>query len=136
LERSGKKIINQLNHTKMKKLLLITVLLVVATTKSVAQVKNAIEIKNLEQEFSKKERNEFKIVAHEEVDVNLKFQLKKEEAFNVLILDRQNRIVFSREYYTEGENKIAFTMDQDEQYTVKLSNPKQLTNVIVTTVEN
>jgi hypothetical protein len=120
----------------MKKLLLITVLLVVATTKSVAQIKNAIEIKNLEQEFSKKERNEFKIVAHEEVEVNLKFELKKEDAFNVLILDRQNRIVFSREYYTEGENKIAFTMDQDEQYTVKLSNPKQLTNVIVTTVEN
>lgn len=120
----------------MQKLLLITVLLVVAATKSLAQVKNAIEIKNLGTEFSTKENNEFKIVAHEEVDVNLKFNLKKEDSFNVLILDEHKNIVFLQEYIKEGENKIAFTMDEEEQYTVKLSNPKLLTNVIVTTAEN
>ncbi|MCF6132934.1 hypothetical protein [Flavobacterium wongokense] len=119
----------------MQKLLLITVLLVLSVTKSLAQVKNAIEIQNLETEFSKKENNEFKIVAHEDVDVNLKFKLKKEDAFDVLILDADKNIVFSKGYCKEGENKIAFTMDQDEQYTVKLSNPKLLTNVSVTTVE-
>jgi hypothetical protein len=120
----------------MNKLLLITAMLVASVTSSFAQVKNAIEIKNLEKEFSKKENNEFKIVAHEEVDVNLKFNLKKEDSFNVLIIDRHENIIFSQEYYKEGENKIAFTMGEDEQYTVRLSNPKLLTNVIVTTAEN
>ena len=119
-----------------KKLLLITGLLVAATTTALAQTKNAIEINSLEKEFSKKGNNEFKIVAHEDVDVNLKFTLKKENSFSVLIVDQQEKIVFSKEYYNEGENKIAFTMDQDEQYTVTLSNSKLLTNVIVTTAEN
>lgn len=119
-----------------KKLLLITVLMIAAVIKSNAQVKNAIEIQNLTQEFSKKESNEFKIVAHEEVDVNLKFNLKKEDSFNLLIVDGHEKIVFSQEYSKEGENKIAFTMEQDEQYTVKLKNPRLLTNVIVTTVED
>lgn len=120
----------------MKKLLLITVLLVAATTTALAQVKNAIEIKSLEKEFSKKGNNEFKIIAHEDVDVDLKFNLKKENSFNVLIVDQHEKIVFSKEYYNEGENKIAFTMEQDEHYTVRLSNPKLLTNIIVTTAEN
>lgn len=120
----------------MKKLLLITVFLVAITTKSVAQLSTAIEIKSFEKEISKKENNEFKIVAHEDVDINLKFNLKKEDTFNVLILDNRENIVFSREYYQEGENKIAFSMEDDEQYTVKLSNLKQPTNVIVTMREN
>ena len=120
----------------MKKLLLITVLLVVATTKLIAQNKEAIEIKKNENEISKKENNEFKIVAHEEVDVNLKINLKKEETINLLILDNNKKIVFSREYYKEGENKIAFTMNEDEQYSVKVSSPKQPTNVIVCMTEN
>lgn len=119
----------------MKKSLLITVLLVVVATNVIAQTK-AIEIKNQETEISKKENNEFKIVAHEEVDVNLKFNLKKENAFNVLILDKLKNIVFSREYIKEGENKIEFTMEEEEQYIVKLSNPNQLTNVIVAIAEN
>ena len=119
-----------------KKLLLITVLLVVATTKSTAQVKNAIAIENLGTAFSKKENNEFKIVAHEEVDVNLNFTLKKSEAFTVLILDQNRKVVFSQDYDKEGHNRIAFTMNEKEQYTVKLSHPKLLTNVIVTTAEN
>lgn len=120
----------------MKKLLLITVLLVASATTALAQTKNAIEINSLEKEFSKKGNNEFKIVAHEDVDVNLKFTLKKENSFNVLIIDQREKIVFSKEYHNEGENKIAFTMDQDEQYTVMLSNSKLLTNIIVTTAEN
>lgn len=120
----------------MKKLLLITVLLVAATTKLMAQNNNAIEIKSFEKEFSKKENNEFKIIAHEDVDINLKFNLKKENAFNVLILDNNKKIVFTQEYFKEGENKIAFTMEEDQQYLVKLSNQKKLTNVIVTIAEN
>lgn len=110
--------------------------MIAAAIKSSAQVKSAIEIKNLTQEFSKKQNNEFSIVAHEEVDVNLRFNLKKDDSFNLLIVDKHENIVFSQEYSKEGENKIAFTMEQDEHYTVKLTNPKLLTNVIVTTVED
>jgi hypothetical protein len=120
----------------MKKIILITALLLAAVTKSEAQVKKAVEIENLGKEFSSRENNEFKITANEEVDVNLQFQLKKEDSFNVLITDEKNKVVFSRMYYAEGENNIAFTMDENEQYTVKLSNPKLLTTVVVVTAEN
>ena len=58
----------------MKKLLLITVLLVLAATKLMAQNNDAIEIK-------KNETNQFKIVANEEVDINLKFNLQKRRCF-------------------------------------------------------
>lgn len=120
----------------MKKLLLIAVIMAAATATSVAQIKSGIEIKNLNQELSKKENNEFKIVAHEEVAVNLKFNLKKEDSFNLLITDEHENIVFNKEYSKEGENKIAFTMNEQEQYTVKLTNPKLLTKVIVKTQKN
>ena len=98
----------------MKKLLLITVLLVVATTKSIAQNKEAIKIKKNEKEISKTESNQFKVIAHQDLDINLKFNLKNEEAINVLIINNNEKIVFSREYNKEGENKIAFTMNEDD----------------------
>jgi hypothetical protein len=71
----------------MKNLVLITVFLVVATIKLMAQEKSAIEVKNIEKQsfgaintdanISEKENNQFQIVANENVDVNLKFNLKK-----------------------------------------------------------
>ena len=66
----------------MKKLLLITVLLVVGTTRLTAQNHNEIEIKKNENLISN-DRNQFKILANEDVDINLKFILQKEDAFIV-----------------------------------------------------
>ena len=102
----------------MKKLLLITVLLVLATTKIMAQNKKTIEIK-------KNETNQFKIVANEEVDINLKFDLQKGDVFNVFILDEGKNIIFSKEYQNEGESSIAFTMEDKEEYLVKFTSIKR-----------
>ena len=105
----------------MKKLLLITVLLVVGTAKLTAQHQNEIEIKN-ERLLSKNEKNQFQILANEDVDINLKFNLQKEDTFNVLILDRKDNIIFSKKYRKEGENKISFIMEEKELYTIKFNN--------------
>lgn len=120
----------------MKKLLLITVLLVVATTELMAQNKKAVEIKNLQNFLTKKEMNQFKIVANEESEINLKFNLKKEEAFNVLILDKRKNIVFSRGYSKEGENKIYFNMEEGELYTVNFISAERLKLVVTTFDKN
>lgn len=113
----------------MKNLLLITVLLVLAATKLMAQNNDTIEIK-------KNETNQFKIVANEEMDVNLKFNLLKEDAFNVVILDKNQNIVFSKIYHKEGENKVAFTVEGEEQYTVRFINKKQQNFIITPFVKN
>jgi hypothetical protein len=104
----------------MKQLILITVLLVTALAKLVAQEKNTIEIKDIYCKTTPAEENQFKIVANEALDIKLKFDLKKEEQLNVLIFNKLNKIVFSRELFKEGENKFAFTIEENEQYTVKL----------------
>ena len=120
----------------MKNLLLITVFLVLSVTKLMAQNNNAIEIKNLENFISKKENNQFKIIAHEEVDVNLKFDLEKEDDFKVHILDRNKNIVFSKKYNKAGGNKINFIMEEEEQYTVEFISSKQQNLILTPFVKN
>jgi hypothetical protein len=120
----------------MKQLILITALLVVMTTKLIAQ-ENAIEIKNSPKQTSelKKENHQFEIVANEDVDVNLKFNLKLEDKVRVLVTNQQNKVVFSKVYLKQGNNKIAFTMVENEKYTIMLNGNKQ-SNMIVSVLEN
>jgi len=119
----------------MKQLLLITVFIVAMTTKLLAQESKVIEIQNFGKETFEKQNNQFKIVAHEDLDINLKFNAKKEDVYDVVITNNKNKIVYSRENYQLGENKINFTMEEDEQYTVKLIG-KNPTNLVVCVAEN
>lgn len=117
----------------MKQLILITALLVSALTKLVAQEKSAIEIKNPSSYKTPTENNEFNIIANEELDIKLKFNVKKEEQIDVVIMNKLNKIVLSREVFKEGENKIDFTMEEDEQYTVKLISKTKATMLVCLT---
>ncbi|MEO5776062.1 MAG: hypothetical protein ABIQ27_04105 [Flavobacterium sp.] len=127
----------------MKNLLLITVFIVVATTKLLAQEKGAIEIKGLEKQsfrkndenINKKENHQFEIVANENVDVNLKFSLKAEGIVNVLVTDRKDKVIFSKEFQKDGENRIAFAMEENEKYTIRLVGNNQ-SNLVVNVSEN
>ena len=116
----------------MKLLILITAMLVAMTTKVLAQDKNAIEIKK---SVAQNETHQFEIVAHQNVDVNLKFDLKLEDKVNVVVTDNQNNVVLAKEYHKEGKNKLAFTMEENEKYTVMLNGEKQ-SNLIVSLSEN
>jgi hypothetical protein len=120
----------------MKQLILITAFLVVATTKLIAQ-ENAIEIKNSPKQTSElqKENHQFEIVANEDVDVNLKFNLKLEDKVKVLVTNQQDKVVFSKVYRKQGNNKIAFSMEENEKYTIMLNGNKQ-SNMIVSISEN
>jgi len=119
----------------MKQLLLITVLVVVMTTKLLAQNSKAIEVTGQTNAQIKFKNNQFKIVAHENVDLNLKFDIKKEQKLNVIIQDRKNNIVYKRELQKEGENKIDFSMEENDQYLVKIEDTKP-TNIVVFVTEN
>jgi hypothetical protein len=119
----------------MKQLILIAGMLLAMTAKLVAQDNRVIEIKKASIEADTKEKNQFKIVTHEPLDINLKFNLKKEQTYNVIISNSKNKIVFARENYQEGENKINFTTEEEEEYTVQLFNAKP-TNLIVCLKEN
>ncbi|WP_264521635.1 hypothetical protein [Flavobacterium sp. N1994] len=119
----------------MKQLILIAGMLLAMTAKLVAQDNRVIEITKSGIEAEAKEKNQFKIVTHEPLDINLKFNLKKEQTYNVIISNSKNKIVFARENYQEGKNKINFTTEEDEEYTVKLFS-QNLTNLIVCLKEN
>jgi len=120
----------------MKQLILITALLVVTSTKIIAQ-ENAIEIKKSQKSTSElqKENHQFEIVANEGVDVNLKFNLKLEDKVKVLVTNQRDKVVFSKVYHKKGKNKIAFTMEENEKYTVILDGNKK-SNMIVSVFEN
>jgi hypothetical protein len=113
----------------MKKLLLITVLMVAITTKLSAQEKKIIEIKKIE-------KNQFKIAAKEEMNINLKFNLELEDDYNVLIFDKDMNKVSSRKKLKKGENKIAFTIEEGEQYTVNFIGTSSIKVVATTIAEN
>ncbi|MGL2964337.1 hypothetical protein ACSVH2_11010 [Flavobacterium sp. RSB2_4_14] len=120
----------------MKQLILITAFLVVAATKLVAQ-ENAIEIKNSQKVTSElqKESHQFEIVAKEDVDVNLKFNLKLDDNVKVLVRNEQDKVVFSKVYRKQGNNKIAFSMVENEKYTIMLNGNRQ-SNMIVSISED
>jgi len=111
----------------MKQLILITTLLVAMTTKLLAQESKAIEIKNLSNQTAKtsKETHQFEIVAKEDVDVNLKFDLKLEGNINVLVTDNQKNVVLSKAFKKSGQNYLAFAMQENEKYTIMLEGNKQ-----------
>jgi hypothetical protein len=123
----------------MKTLILIAAFLLTTATKLIAQ-ESAIEIKGFEKQSLETTKNgestsnqgthQFEIVANENVDVNLKFSLKTEDNLNVVVKDKRNNIVYSENFQKEGENKIVFTMEEDEKYIVMLDGEKQ-SNMIV-----
>ncbi|WP_310558762.1 hypothetical protein [Flavobacterium sp.] len=113
----------------MRKLLFITVLLVAFTTKLSAQEKRIIDIKKIE-------NNQFKIAAKEEMNINLRFNLDSKDDYNVLIFDKQMNKVSSRKNFKKGENKIAFTIEEGEQYTLNFIGPNSIKLVATSTAEN
>ena len=127
----------------MKNLLLITVFIVVATTKLLAQEQGAIEIKGIEtfrtiknDKISiKRENQQFEIVANEDLDINLNFTLKEEGNVSVLVTDTKDKVVFSKRFQKNGENRITFAMEEDEKYTIKLVGNNQ-SNLVVNVFEN
>lgn len=104
----------------MKKLVLSMLVLVGVTTTGLAQNNDAVKITKNDNLSLDQAKNEFKIFAKEEVDVNLKFTLPKDEIYQLYILDNENNLVQSKLYNKEGENKISFIMDENEHYTIKL----------------
>lgn len=128
----------------MKHLLLITVFLAAMSAKLIAQ-ENVIVIKGLEKNgsqkaqyednFNKKENHEFEIVAKEDVDIAFNVKLKEEGKFNLLVSDKNGRIVLSRTYEKKGTKKIDLTMNKNEKYIVKLIGDQQ-SKMIVEVLEN
>ena len=116
----------------MKTLIVIAAFLLSAATKLAAQ-EGAIEIKG-QQSYgtiskdaitSNQGSHQFEIVAKENVDVNLKFNLKTEDNLNVVVKDKQNKVIFSKSFQKKGQNKIEFSMEEDEKYVVMLDGEKQ-----------
>lgn len=103
--------------------------MVAITTKLSAQEKKIIEIKKIE-------KNQFKIAAKEEMNINLKFNLELEDDYNVLIFDKDMNKVSSRKKLKKGENKIAFTIEEGEQYTVNFIGTSSIKVVATTIAEN
>ena len=114
----------------MKQLFLITTLLLVTITMVKAQSRNAIEVKLpttksgkvlANENFLASGNHQFTLTANEESDVFLKFILKKEGDLNVLVKDKNQKVVYSKKYTRKGENIMNFTMYESEEYTVILS---------------
>jgi hypothetical protein len=124
----------------MKSLLLITVFVVAMTTKLMAQDQSAIRINYLplkSQETkasSQKENHQFEIVAKEEVDVNLRFSLKTEDNVKIVVTDQNDKVILSKKFKKKEDNRLAFTMNENEKYLVKLAGEKQ-SNLIVNVSE-
>jgi hypothetical protein len=123
-------IINQ-KSIIMKQLILIAGMLLAMTAKLVAQDKG-IEVKGFQMQNTElqKENHQFEIVAHEDVDVNLNFSLKAEDNINVTVTDKKNNIILSEKFKKAGQNKLTFTMEENEKYLVSLIGEKQ-SNLIV-----
>ncbi|HNP33744.1 MAG TPA: hypothetical protein PKN96_10670 [Flavobacterium sp.] len=121
----------------MKQLILIAAALLAMTIKLVAQENKGIEVNHFQQQSTKlqKENHQFEIVAHEDVDVNLKFSLKTEDNINILVTDKRNNTILSQKFKKAGQNKLTFTMEENEKYLVKLIGEKQ-SNLIVQVSED
>lgn len=105
--------------------------------KLAAQQKNGIEVKNLNTQTSglQSENHQFEIVAHEETDVNLKFTLKAEDNIDVTVKDGKSNTILIKKFQKAGENKLNFTMQENEKYMVELIGEKQ-SNLIVMLSKN
>lgn len=107
------------------------------STKLLAQDKKGIEVNHFQtqQNEAQKENHQFEIVAHEDVDVNLKLFLKSNDSVNVTVTDKNNKTVLSEKFKKSGSNKLKFTMEENEAYLVKLIGEKQ-SNLIVQVSED
>ena len=116
----------------MKKLILIAGMLLAMASKLLAQDNKGIEVNHfpMNQTELQNENHQFEIVALENVDVDLKFSLKTEDAINVTVTDKKSKIILSEKFKKTGTNKLTFTMDENEKYLVKLTGEKQ-SNLIV-----
>jgi hypothetical protein len=121
----------------MKQLIVIAAMLMSFTAKLVAQENKGIEVNPFQMQKNElqKEHHQFEIVAHDNLDVNLKFSLKTDDNINVQITDKRNNIVLSEKFKKAGDNKLSFTMEENEKYFVKLIGEKQ-SNLIVQVSEN
>jgi alpha-glucosidase (family GH31 glycosyl hydrolase) len=121
----------------MKQLILITGMLLAMTVKLVAQENKGIEVKGFQTQNTElqKENHQFEIVAHEEVDVNLNFTLKTEDNINIIVTDKKNKTILTDKFKKAGQNKLSFTMEENEKYLVKLIGEKQ-SNLIVQVSED
>jgi hypothetical protein len=116
----------------MKQLILLAGMLLAMTAKLVAQENNGIEVNHFQMQNSElqNENHQFEIVAHENVDVDLKFNLKTDDNINVIVTDRRNNIVYTEKFKKSGQNNLRFAMDENEKYLVSLNGEKQ-SNLIV-----
>lgn len=121
----------------MKQLILIAGMLLAMTVKLVAQNNKGIEVKNFQKENTElqKEPHQFEIVAHENVDVDLNFSLKTEEPINIIVRDKRNNTIYSKNFKKAGQNKLSFAMEENENYVVTLDGEKQ-SNLIVQVIKN
>lgn len=102
-------------------------------SKSSAQQNKGIEVKNFQTEKNElqSENHQFEIVAHEDVDVNLKFSLKAEDNINIIVKDQRNKIILTEKFQKAGENKLKFNMEENETYMVELNGEKQSNLVLM-----
>ena len=120
----------------MKQLILIAAFLVAAATKLMAQEQTPLEIKSTGNSSEKvKENHEFALVAHEDLEVNLKFFLKEEDKVKVTVTDSRQNVVMTKEYSKQGNNKIDFDMAKEELYNIRLTGEKP-SNLVVYVDEN
>ncbi|MGV3696419.1 hypothetical protein [Flavobacterium sp.] len=121
----------------MKQLILITGMLLAMTAKLVAQENKCIEVKSFQTQQSEllQENHQFEILAHQDVDVNLKFSLKTEDNIDVIVTDKRNNTILTEKFKKAGQNKLSFTMEENEKYLVKLIGEKQ-SNLIVQVSDN
>jgi hypothetical protein len=116
----------------MKQLILLAGMLLAMTAKLVAQENNGIEVNHFQMQNSElqNENHQFEIVAHENVDVDLKFNLKTDDNINVIVTDKRNNIVHTEKFKKSGQNNLSFAMDENQKYLVSLNGEKQ-SNLIV-----
>jgi hypothetical protein len=121
----------------MKQLILITGMVLAMCAKLAAQDNKGIEVNHFQtqQNGLQKENHQFEIVAHENVDVNLNFSLKTDDSINVTVTDKRNNTVLTEKFKKSGQNKLTFTMEENEKYLVKLVGEKQ-SNLIVQVSED
>jgi len=78
--------------------------------------------------LTQKENHQFEIVAKDDLDVNLKFSLKKYN-LNIVVTDQRDRVILTKKFQKEGDNRLTFSMSQNEKYVVKLAGEQS--NLIV-----
>lgn len=114
----------------MKQLILVLMLYLAATLLTQGQSLKPIEIKpigtsnqngEVYAKDSKASQQQFELVAHQEATVSLQFTLKKEGAVTVLVKDKRDRVVYSKQFRHLGTNTIELTMDAEEEYVLSLS---------------